>query len=126
MRRLLVVDDNTDLLSAMESLVSLYNFTVQTATNHKTLLEKIESFKPDIVLIDVLLAGENGKDICRALRENPANKEMTLILFSASPKDLLDFKECRADGVIEKPFGIKELIQQIETAVQSRKEHLTN
>ncbi len=126
MRKLLIIDDSKDLLFAMQRLLSFYDFTVRTASDSKTLQYEIESFKPEIVIIDVLLSGENGREICKILRGDPANKEITLILFSASPQHLKNFEECNADGVIEKPFGIKELIENIGTAVRSRKEYLDN
>ena len=126
MRKLLILDDNAELLFAMKSLLSFYDFEVSTATTNKKLTEEIASFNPEIVIIDVLLCGEDGRDVCKALRQNPAYKEITLILFSASPMHLQGFKEHGADGVIEKPFGIKELIENIEMAVRSRKEYLAS
>lgn len=126
MRKLLIVDDNADLLFAMESLLSFYNFEIRTATGSKTLMDEVASFKPEIIIIDVLLCGEDGRNICKTLRENSSYKEITLILFSASPRHLKDFKEHGADGIIEKPFGIKGLIEIIEASLQSRKEYLAN
>ena len=61
MRKLLIIDDSKDLLFAMQRLLSFYDFTVRTATDSKTLQYEIESFKPEIVIIDVLLSGENGR-----------------------------------------------------------------
>lgn len=55
-----------------------------------------------------------------ALIKNPRDNEVTLILFSASPKDLIDFDECGADGVIEKPFDIKDLVEKINGAIKKR------
>ena len=126
MRKLLIIDDSKDLLFAMQRLLSFYDFTVRTVTDSKTLQFEIEIFKPEIIIIDVLLSGENGREICKIVRENPANKEITLILFSASPRHLKNFEECNADGVIEKPFGIKELIETIDTAVEYRKKYPDN
>ena len=126
MRKLLIIDDSKDLLFAMQRLLSFYDFTVRTVTDSKTLQFEIEIFKPEIIIIDVLLSGENGREICKIVRENPANKEITLILFSASPRHLKNFEECNADGVIEKPFGIKELIENIDSAVERRKKYPDN
>ncbi|MDB5199694.1 MAG: response regulator transcription factor [Chitinophagaceae bacterium] len=124
MRKLLIVDDNADLLFAIQRLLSFYDFTVRTVTDSKACMQEFKSFMPEIVIIDVLLSGEDGRQLCKALRENPYNKEVTLILFSASPKCLENFHECNADGVIEKPFGIKDLLEKIEAAVQCRKKSL--
>lgn len=99
----------------------LFDYKLRTATNNTTFLKEVEAFKPEIIIIDVLLNGENGREICRSFRANPNNKEIVLILFSASPQQLQNFKECGADGIIEKPFGIKELIEKVEAAVQVRK-----
>lgn len=122
MRRLLIIDDNNDLLFAMQRLLSFYNFSVRTITGSKDLLNEITSFKPEIIIIDVLLTGEDGRLICKALREDMRNREVTLILFSASPFHLENYQQYKADGVIEKPFEVKELIDRIEISIQSRRD----
>lgn len=124
MRKILIIDDNAELLFAMQRLLSFYHFTVRTVQDHNNVLHEISSFKPGIVIIDVLLGGEDGRHICKNLRENPSNEEMTLILFSASPRHLENFREYKADGIIEKPFGIKDLVDKIEAAVHYRNEWL--
>ena len=121
MRKLLIVDDNAELLFAMKSLLSFYGFDIHTATGSKILMDEIASFKPEVIILDVLLCGEDGRDICKKIRENSNYNEITILLFSASPKHLQDFKKHGADGFIEKPFEIKKLIENIETAMQSRK-----
>lgn len=126
MRKLLIVDDSADLLYAMQRLLSFYDFTVRVARDRTTLMKEVEAFKPEIILVDVLLDGDDGREICKSLRENPANKHLTIILFSSSPKHLKDFKESGADGAIEKPFGITDLINQIKFAALNRKQYLAN
>lgn len=124
MRKLLIVDDNGELLFAMQRLLSFYDFAVRTVQDHKNLSHEIESYKPDVILLDVLLSGEDGRQICKSLRTDRRNDEITLILFSASPKHLENFRECKADGIIEKPFGIKDLLEKIDATVRSRKDYL--
>lgn len=126
MRKLLIIDDNADLLVALQRLLSFYNFSVRTVQDHRNILHEIGSFKPDIIIIDVLLSGEDGRKVCKELRKNPRNRETTLILFSASPKHLENYHECKADGIIEKPFGVAELLSKIETAVQIRRTYLAS
>lgn len=74
MRKLLILDDNEELLFAIQRLLSFYDFTVITAKDDKTFLEKFESFKPGIVIIDVLLGGTDGRQICKKLREDPLTR----------------------------------------------------
>jgi DNA-binding response OmpR family regulator len=125
MRKLLIVDDNADLLFAMQRLLSFYNFTVRTLQNSKTLPGEIASFRPEVILIDVLLSGEDGRRICKDLRNDQRNSEITLILFSASPGHLINFHEYGADQAIEKPFGVKDLIEKIEGAIVLRREFIS-
>lgn len=126
MRKLLILDDNAELLFAIQRLLSFYNFTIRTIEDTRSLLNEINSFKPEVIIIDVLLRGEDGRQVCTALRNDPNNKEITLILFSASPGHLLNFQEYGADAAIEKPFGSKDLVEQIEAAILSRREFLFN
>ena len=121
MRKLLILDDSSDLLFAIQESFSLYNFTTRTVTDIANLFKELKSFNPEIIIIDVFLKRENGRDLCKQLREDPTYNHTTLILFSSSSKYLLNYQECGADGTIEKPFGIKELIEKIEAAVQYRK-----
>jgi DNA-binding response OmpR family regulator len=124
MRKLLIVDDNGDLLIAMQRLLSFYNFSVRTVQDPKNLIHEIASYQPEIILIDVLLSGEDGRQICKSLRTDRSMDEITLILFSASPKHLENFRECKADGIIEKPFAIKDLLEKIDDTVRARKDYL--
>ena len=124
MKKLLIVDDSTDLLYPIQKLLSLYDFDVHTAKDGNSFINEFKSFSPEIVLIDVLLNGTDGREICKSLREDPRNNDVTLILFSASPKHLKDYKEVGADGAIEKPFAITDFIHAIKGAVLSRKQSL--
>ena len=87
-------------------------------------MREIQGFQPDIILMDVILGQEDGRELCKSLRQDPHYKQITLILFSASPKNLKDFRECGADGAIEKPFSMADLINQINFAILNRKELL--
>lgn len=120
MKKLLILDDSEDLLFALEQLISKYGFTVRTAVDPKTFVIELDTFKPDIVLIDVMLNVADGRRICRYIREHTEYKDLTLILFSSSAAHLKDFMEYRADAIIEKPFEIKELIEKINSAYESR------
>lgn len=126
MRKLLILDDNADLLFAIQRLLSFYDFTIRTIDDTKSLHHEINSFKPEVIIIDVLLRGEDGRQVCTALRNDPSNKEITLILFSASPSHLLNFQECGADAAVEKPFSAKDLVAKIEAAILTRREFLFN
>lgn len=125
MRKLLIADSNPDLAYAMQRLLSFYDFSVRVVKNSKSLLTEMNSYKPDIILIDVSLVEDDGRIICKSLREDPANRNIALILFSGSAQPLIDFKNYGADGAIVKPFNITDLVNQIKFAQLNRKEALS-
>ena len=123
MKKLLIVDDSTELL-AMQRLLSFYNFSVRGAKDRKSLMTEVEVFKPDVILLDVLLGEEDGRKICRELREQLANKNVAVILFSGSEKHIEDYQEWGADGAITKPFAINDLVNQLKSGILHRKRML--
>jgi len=71
------------------------------------------------MIIDVILNGTNGRDICKELKSDDSTNYFPVILMSASPEYLREYNECGADGIIEKPFDIKTLFRKVEKLVGS-------
>jgi DNA-binding response OmpR family regulator len=113
MKKILIVDDDHEVLNAVSFLLIIHGCTVETASNVETITEKIDAFKPDLILLDVALKGEDGRNVCRRLKSHPVYKSVRLILFSANLNVNSDFKDCMADDFIEKPFEIEELLHKI-------------
>ena len=123
MKKLLIVDDSTELL-AMQRLLSFYNFSVRGVKDSKSLMTELKTFKPDIVLLDIFLGEEDGRKICRQLREDPDNINVAVILFSGSEKHTQNYREWGADGAIQKPFAINDLVNQLKAGILNRKKVL--
>src|SRR5438132_6512640 len=110
MANILLVDDSEEILEAMQYILhDLYGYGVRTANSEKTLLNELKDFVPDVILLDVLLMGEDGREICRSLRENEKTKDIPIILMSATPKLLQDYESCGANEIITKPFHLSEI-----------------
>ncbi len=113
MKRILIIDDDHEVLNAVSFLLIINGYTVETAVSVETITDKIDTFKPDLLLLDVALSGEDGRNVCRKLKDHPTYKSIRLILFSANLTVNSDFKECGADDFIEKPFEIEQLLNKI-------------
>jgi DNA-binding response OmpR family regulator len=124
MSKLLIVDDSTDLLEAMELILSQKGYIVKTLQRSNDIYNEINGFNPDLLLLDIFLAGKDGRDICKELRRINENKYLCIIMFSASLKALEDYKSYGADDFLEKPFGINTLVEKIEQALNAGKENL--
>lgn len=113
MSRILVIDDDVDILSVMEILFSMKGYNVEVTAKGENTFSKIESFKPDLILLDVLISGYDGRVICKQLKNNEATKHIPVIMFSAHPGAAATIADYGADDFISKPFDINNLLQKV-------------
>lgn len=113
MNRVLVVDDNTDILWVVEIILKRYGFNVMTTLKGEEVLAKTKMFSPQLILLDVFLSGIDGIDVCNTLKATPETKDIPVIMISAHTnfKDIKKF--CKADDFIAKPFDANELVKKI-------------
>ena len=113
MKRILVVDDDKDILNILKLILQMNGFEVMVTPNGEEALSKSLSYSPQLVLLDVFLSGSDGRDICNVLKQNPLTKDIPVVIFSAHSnlEDVL--KVCGADDFISKPFDINELVKKI-------------
>jgi DNA-binding response OmpR family regulator len=111
MARIIIVDDYKDLQDFFRALLELNHFEVRSAGSAKELNSLLESFVPDLIILDVMLGADNGKVICKQLKEK--YKEIKVILISANSKLLIDYEACNADDIIEKPFDMHIVLEKI-------------
>ncbi len=119
MQKILVVDDEPDMLMLMKTCLTLFGYETQEARSKTEIIPLIFSFKPDLIILDIMLSGENGREICREIKISE-HKQIPIILYSAAPALLHDFAECNADAIIEKPFELKQLKILIEDILSSK------
>ena len=115
MSRILVVDDDTDILSVMEILLTMKGFEVEVTTKGENTFPKIDTFRPDLILLDVLISGHDGRTICKQLKSNEATRHIPVIMFSAHPGAAATIADYGADDFIAKPFDVNNLIQKVNT-----------
>ena len=117
MSKLLIVDDSTALLEVMKNILERSDYTVRTLNRADDIYNEISDFKPDLLILDIYLAGLDGREICRQLRKNPETNNLCILVFSASPKTLEDYDSYNADDFIEKPFDITILVEKIKSVL---------
>lgn len=120
MSKLLIVDNSTRLLEVMKRILEPLEYTIMTLNRTENIYEEIRRFQPDLLVLDIYLHGEDGREICKKIKINFATKHLPVILFSAFPKALEEYKSCFADDFIEKPFDIKTLVDKIKSVLNCR------
>ncbi len=120
MARILIVDDDPDILRVMNNLLTKKGFTVDGTSCGESTFEKIEHFKPDLVLLDVLISGRDGRTICREIKSNINLKHLPVLMISAHPSAAANIKDYGADGFISKPFKVNHLISVINQQLEAQ------
>lgn len=111
MKRILVIDNDADILYTVEFILRQMNIQVMSVDNVNDIHADIAAFKPDLILLDILLGGVDGRLICQDIKLK--NKSPLVILFSANERLLSTYLDYDADGYIAKPFDIKDFSNKI-------------
>ena len=111
--KIIVVDDDEGILESFHALLESEGYTVITICSGRLLKELIKKESPDLILLDVLLSGEDGRKICKELKGHKATKNIPIIMISAHPSAAKTIHEVGADAYLEKPFEMDDLLSLI-------------
>ena len=121
MPRILVVDDDNDLLEVTRTLLEKKGYEVASHTTWDEAIHRIEVFEPQLILLDVFLNGVDGLEICKQLKSMSHTKHIPVLIFSAYPRIAEKvIYEYGADGFIEKPFELNDLISKVYSVLQQK------
>ncbi len=119
--RILIVDDDPDILFATARTLKKENYEVKTAESGQQCLDQIEQQHPDLILLDVELPDISGLEICKKLKNNPDTKKIFIIFVSGSrtsSHDQSDGLDFGADGYIPRPVSNRELVSRVKSIVR--------
>jgi CheY-like chemotaxis protein len=124
--RILVVDDQPQNLRLLEGILGPYGYTIGTASSGDDAMRAIASDPPDLVLLDVVMPGMSGYDVCRRIRANDATKFVPIVMMTASPdQDKVAAIDSGADDFVFKPFDKQELLARIRSLLRIKSYHDT-
>lgn len=114
-KRILIADDEPNIVVSLEFLMRQKGYEVMVATNGEDALAAVGEFAPDLILLDVMMPRLSGYDVCQKVRENPAWAGIRIIMLSAKGRDVEVNKGLAvgADAYVTKPFSTKDLIEQV-------------
>ncbi len=114
--QVLVVDDHAETIRVISDVLAKEGFSVSSARNGEECLQKVESERPDVIIMDVMMPVMDGLKALRTLRENPETKTLPVIVLTVRDQqgDVLAGWMAGADLYINKPCRIKELISAIK------------
>ena len=114
MYKILVVDDNSDILQIVKILLTSKGYTVDAIIDPGQILDHIKSFTPDLILLDINIGLYDGRSICKDIKSNISIMHIPVLLFSALHGLEYIYKDCDATDFIAKPFTFDHLVAMIE------------
>ncbi len=114
-RTVLIVDDEPNIVTALDFLLRRNGYDVRLASNGAEALERIETDRPDVVLMDVMMPLKSGYEVCQHMRERPELAHIKVVMLSAkgSEAEVNKGLSLGADLYITKPFSTQELVATI-------------
>lgn len=117
LKRILILDDNQDILEIVEEALAYEQFEVHGTTRANDILPLIEKIKPHLVLLDYRVSGTNGGEVCKQIKSSPDSANIPVIIFSAYINSSTELFNYGCDAVINKPFDLDELVDKVNSLI---------
>lgn len=119
-KRIILVEDEEDIAALLKLQAELSGYKLHVEVDGINGYRAIEREKPDLVLLDIMLPGQNGFDVCRKMKNNPDLKNIPVIILTAKAEeiDIILGLELGADDYIAKPFSPKVLFSKIKAILR--------
>lgn len=116
----LVIEDETDILDLVRYHLEREGFAVLTARNGESGLEEAVSARPSLILLDLMLPGIQGLEVCRLLKEREATRSIPIIMLTArgEESDVVIGLGVGADDYVSKPFSVRELAARVQAVLR--------
>ena len=120
MAKILIVDDEKDIADLISYNLEREGFRTMKVLDGNDALAAVQSLVPDLIILDLMLPGINGLDLCRMIRDNPATAFVPIIMLTAKADevDKIIGLEIGADDYVTKPFSVKELVARVRTVLR--------
>jgi DNA-binding response OmpR family regulator len=114
-KKVLIADDEPNIVTSLEFLMTKSGYEVAIARNGDEALALVESFAPDLVLLDVMMPRRSGYEVCQRMRERPEWGHIKIVMLSAKGREAEVSKGLAigADAYVTKPFSNRELMMQV-------------
>lgn len=118
--KILAVDDEGVILKFLKIQLELEGYQVETALSGASALEKVESERPDLILLDIMMPDMNGIKVAKKLKGNPETQDIPILALTVLTEDpvLEDIARAGFDGYLSKPFVGDDLLEKIKTLIK--------
>ena len=118
---ILVLDDDRDICMMIKMVLEYYGYDAMESDNEESAKEIMSSNRVDLIIMDMLLSGADGTDICKRLKQNENTSSIPVLMFSAHPTARESCLAAGADDFISKPFEMNDMIDKISFFLERKK-----
>jgi len=118
---ILVLDDDPDICIMIKMVLDYYGYDAMDAANEENARKIISSNHVDLLIMDMLLSGVDGTDICRQLKQDEKTSSIPILMFSAHPTAKESCLAAGADDFISKPFEMNDMMDRISFFLERKK-----
>src|SRR6266436_5791437 len=112
-KKILIVDDEPDIVVALAAMLQDAGYLVSTPRDGEQLESVLAREQPQLILLDMLLSGRDGREIVRQLKGQTATRDVPILMLSAYPAAAREALAAGADDFLAKPFDLDELLQKV-------------
>ena len=119
---ILVVDDNSDHVEILRAFLTSRGFSVEAAADGRSALARMEEVKPDLVLLDVMMPGMDGWEVCRVIKQHPSLGHTRVVMVTAKGgfEDKYEGLRSGADDYVVKPVDFPDLLDKVQRNLAAR------
>lgn len=117
MKKVLVLDNDEGVLDVMQEALNYEGFRVKIIEESDNIFSVIDSFKPDLIILDYILSGINGGEICHQIKANPKTTDIPVMIMSAYPRVIKSLGYYGCDDFIAKPFDLDDITERIKNLI---------
>jgi DNA-binding response OmpR family regulator len=116
--KILIIDDNEDILFMLKAMLQLKEYKVFTKETADNIESYVQELHPDVILMDMLLSGADGREVCKLLKANTVISSIPVVMMSALPNAKKMCMEAGTDYFIGKPFEMRDMFDAISDALK--------
>jgi DNA-binding response OmpR family regulator len=120
MKRILFLDNDEGVLDVMQEVLNYEGFHVKIIEETENIFPLIDGFKPDLVILDYILSGMNGGEICHQIKTNPKTTKLPVMLISAYPGVIKSLGYYGCDDFVSKPFDLEDIVGRVRNLINKQ------